>query len=168
MKEDDFGLTGVIGAGRPAESATARFEQALAYWQAKRGARPMPSRRDLDPPFEIPHLLPQLVLIEVGRDPLDFRYRLVGTAVTRCAGRDPTGMRFADLPHRQPGSRAWAAALRVATEGKPLLADRAYVGPDPDMPACRDLYLPLSSDGERVDMILGLVEFEAPQPMMPL
>ena len=41
-------------------------------------------------------------------------------------------------------------------------------GPDSDMPECRDLYLPLSSDGERVDMILGLVEFDMSQPMMPL
>lgn len=64
------------------------------YWTAKRGSRRAPTRADIDP-LDIPELLPYLTLIDVLRDPLRFRYRLVGTAVVEALERDATG-RFAD------------------------------------------------------------------------
>src|SRR5215469_5086608 len=60
------------------------------YWDGKRGGRMMPSRRDLDP-SEIVKLLPHIYMVDVLRDPLRFRYRLIGTAICAFLGRDYTG-----------------------------------------------------------------------------
>jgi hypothetical protein len=59
--------------------------EALAYWEGKLSGRPMPTRRDFDPVFEIPHLLPWIMLVDVLREPLDFRYRLIGTSNSKFA-----------------------------------------------------------------------------------
>src|SRR5215467_5972175 len=52
------------------------------YWDAKRGDRLFPARRDLDP-LEFGFALGHVVLVEVTRPPLRFRFRLVGTEVVR-------------------------------------------------------------------------------------
>src|SRR3546814_21164581 len=68
-----------------------RIRRAWDYWTAKRGDRPMPSRRDIDP-AEIPDLLPYLVLTAVLPAPPFLRYRLVGTRQVAIRGHDPTGL----------------------------------------------------------------------------
>lgn len=136
-------------------------QRALAYWQEKRGARPMPSRRDIEP-TEIPDLLANVVLVDVSHDPLDFRYRLIGTAIVARIAFDYTGKHFTELAHQQPGSQVWETALRICRERTPVISDIPYVGPDEWVRGYRDLYLPLSDDGETVNMIMGIVEFQAP------
>ena len=59
------------------------------YWLAKRADRRMPARRDLDP-CDIPKLLPYVMIVEKADD--RFRWRLVGSAVAREAGRDLTAI----------------------------------------------------------------------------
>jgi hypothetical protein len=50
----------------------------LDYWSGKRGDRAVPLRADIDP-AEIPSLLPYVMLLEIERAPLRFRYRLAGS-----------------------------------------------------------------------------------------
>ena len=138
---------------------TDRFEQALAYWESKRQGRRMPSRRDIDP-LEIPPFLANVVLVDVRYAPLDFSYRLIGTAVVQRIERDYTGVRFMDIPHQRPGSRVWDAAVRLVREKQPFYSDIPYVGPDPFVDDYQDLYMPLSDDDDTVNMIFGLIEFE--------
>jgi hypothetical protein len=45
-------------------------------WVSLRGERPMPSRKDLDPLQIGPEFLPNLMLIDVLREPRRYRYRL--------------------------------------------------------------------------------------------
>jgi hypothetical protein len=142
-------------AARPLPSL---LERALSYWDGKRQGRRMPSRRDIDP-AEIPQLLPHLLLVDVQRDPLDFRYRLVGTAVTARFGRDDTGARFSALAHLAPGSPAWKAAVRVLEEKRPIVTDLVHVGTSRWVTDYRDLSLPLSEDDETVNMILAVLQF---------
>lgn len=59
------------------------------YWVAKCCGRAMPRRSDIDP-SDIPSLLPHVLIAEIHR-PLRFRLRLVGTAICRRWGEDPTG-----------------------------------------------------------------------------
>ena len=56
-------------------------QEALAYWESKRSGRRMPARRDFDPVFEVPRLLPWIVLVDVLHEPLDFRFRLIGSGI---------------------------------------------------------------------------------------
>jgi hypothetical protein len=60
------------------------------YWDNKRRGRAMPQRADIDP-TEIVRLLPYIFMVDVERDPLRFRYRLIGTAICEFLGRDFTG-----------------------------------------------------------------------------
>lgn len=132
--------------------------RAHAYWQSKLGGRRMPSRKDIEP-TEIPDLLANIVLVDVSHDPLDFRYRLIGTAIVERIAFDYTGKRFVELDHQQRGSRVWETAERICRERVPLVSDIPYVGPDQWVRGYQDLYLPLSDDDEQVNMIMGIVEF---------
>src|SRR5579862_5637057 len=73
-----------------ARIADPMLKQAGLYWRGKIKAGKLPARAALDP-FEIPALLPYLMLWSVERDPLRFRARLVGSYIAEMAGRDPTG-----------------------------------------------------------------------------
>ena len=67
----------------------------FAYWRAKAGTRAMPTRADLDP-VDFPYALGYVMLVEVERAPLRFRFRLYGSAlVNYFADGDYTG-KYAD------------------------------------------------------------------------
>ncbi|MBU6443948.1 MAG: PAS domain-containing protein [Alphaproteobacteria bacterium] len=132
----------------------------LDYWRAKRGSREMPARRDIRP-AELKKYLDSIVMIDVLGGG-DFRYRLVGTTITRYFLVDPTGKRVAE---------AWApagedAVMRVTTNLSAVVAGRVpvrlwgqidWTGIGEDFDA---LYLPFSDDGERVTLILNLFTFD--------
>ncbi|UEM06844.1 PAS domain-containing protein (plasmid) [Skermanella rosea] len=131
---------------------------AFDYWKSKLDGRLMPARRDLNP-CQIPSLLPYLILTDVCRDPPDFRYRLIGTQVVAQACRDYTGMRFSQLDHTGPGSTVWQDRIRVVETRRPVLTTPPYHGPKAGIAGVSGIHLPLSSDGDTVDMILTAVAF---------
>ena len=132
------------------------------YWEGKRAGRPMPARADLDPPLEIPRFLPWIILTEVLlHNPLDFRYRLIGSSIRNRIAANYTGVRLMDLPHQRPGSRVWDTRAECVRNQAPVLDTRLpYVGPSDLVRAVRHLHLPLSDDGRSVTMILTAVEFD--------
>jgi hypothetical protein len=73
-----------------ADDADHRLGALWRYWNACRGRRTMPGRKDLDP-VDIPRLLANLILVDVGAEPDDLRYRLAGTEVVRLFGIELTG-----------------------------------------------------------------------------
>ena len=104
------GAVQVMAEATDVETAlgSGRLRASWDYWQSKLAGRSMPTRADLDPPLEIPRLLPWIILTDVLlRDPLDFRYRLIGTAIRDRIAGNYTGMRLMELPHQRPGSRIW-------------------------------------------------------------
>ncbi|PJI42090.1 PAS domain-containing protein [Ferrovibrio sp.] len=145
------------------ESATPRLRQAFEYWTAKCGGRSMPARADIDP-AEIKPLLPYLILMEVRRDtkpgwPLDFRYRLIGTVTDAMMNARYTWKCMSDLPHQQPDSRIWRNLASVTETRQPQVSRVPYVGPHKDFMSVVDLVMPLSSDGETVNMLFCIVDF---------
>lgn len=54
-------------------------------------------RRDDIVAYEIPHLLPNLLIAEPTDGGADWIYRLVGTAIVARSGRDTTGMRVRQI-----------------------------------------------------------------------
>jgi hypothetical protein len=124
-----------------------------AYWLAKGGGRRMPTRADLDP-AELKYHLPFLMLVDVTADERRFVYRLVGTAEVDSRGFDPTGRTvqeasFGGDPDAPVVEYDYVVRYRV-----PFCFREPYVGPDGAVQTEDIIYLPLSDDGETVNMIM--------------
>jgi hypothetical protein len=66
------------------------------YWRSKCRDRPFPARQDIDP-TDIPWALPRVALVTVEHDPLRFRYRLEGTALSDTDNQRLTGRLIDEL-----------------------------------------------------------------------
>ncbi len=133
-----------------------------AYWESKRRGRLMPARADIDP-VEMKAHLGWIVLADVLPDGADFRLRLVGTLVTDYFLRDGTGRTikesFAEADPAVTDS-VLAAFRTVVRERVPLrsFGRAGWLGQeflDFDL-----LLLPLSADGEHVDIVMGAFTFD--------
>ena len=63
----------------------------LKYWYSKAAPGRLPSRQDIKLE-ELRDLAPQIAIVDVLAQPLQFRFRLFGTNLAALAGRDLTGM----------------------------------------------------------------------------
>ncbi len=136
-----------------------RAEVALTYWQGLRQGRKMPARADLDP-TAIPRRLTGVLLVDVLKDPLDFRYRLVGSDIDAISQRNFRGVRFSEILHMRRGNRLWAQYQEVAKTGRPLWSAVPYVGAVPFIRRILHCLMPLGADGETVDMVFAVVDIE--------
>jgi hypothetical protein len=135
------------------------IDQARAYWERVRGTRAMPRRSDLDP-VDIPRLLPFVMLVDVLADPLDFRFRLIGSAIQAIIARNYVGRRFSELPHMVKGNMIWAEYETVVSRHRPVAAILDYVGVDRYVQGVRHCLMPLSKDDRDVNMIFAAVEID--------
>jgi hypothetical protein len=144
----------------PASIADDRVLSALwRYWEEKRGSRPLPCRRDLDP-VDIPSLLPHLMLVErtaEGR----FRYRLAGTAVIQAYGRELTGRLIDEVipePRRVIAQRHYTT---VFTAARPIFVRNRYTAPNATDFVVSRIMLPLATEaGDVVHLVLIGQTFE--------
>ena len=132
--------------------------QALAYWESKRAGRAMPRRDDIDP-TEMVEFLPYVFLLEVRRSPMDFRYRLIGTVMDEHMRARYTGMWMSQIPHQRPPSVIFSSCRQVVETAVPFSSDTPYVGKHKDFKRTEDIILPLSEDGENVNMLLVTAAF---------
>ena len=127
-------------------------------WQAKRGDRWLPGRRDFDP-IELRHFLGDLYLVDALDWPRRLRFRLVGTRICEIAGRDVTGRHF-DEVYPGTGLREAMQAHAAAIDGaRPVRCTGQMTIAEKVGAPCEALLLPLSSDQVRVDMLLGMMVF---------
>jgi len=127
----------------------------LGYWRARHQGSDLPGRQHFDP-TDIPSLLPNIWLMDVSRNPIRFRMRLVGTRVVAYAGEDNTGCwidekwpSYNDLPFRQVVASRMPSWWRGPSQLRP---EKTYV-------ELERVRLPLARDGVTVDMLLGLTVF---------
>ena len=133
-------------------------QQGFDYWNQKRGSRNMPARDDIDP-SEILKILPHVFLLDVRAEPLDFRYRLIGTKMDEHMMGTYTGLWMSEIPHQKPPSRIWSSCRRVVKERAPLNSDTPYVGKHKEFLTTEDLIMPLSDDDDQVNMLFVTVGF---------
>jgi hypothetical protein len=142
----------------PTTPADADLKRLYEYWLAQRGTRLAPPRAPFDP-VTLRYVLGNLLLIDVLHDPLRFRYRLCGTNIVQRVGLDLTGQ-FVDQ-HPEPQFREFALQgyRKVIETGAPLhgVRDRVFDGRTRRYEV---LMLPISGDGERIDMIIVAMKFE--------
>jgi hypothetical protein len=137
------------------------LQDALAYWESKRAGRKMPARRDFDPVLEIPKLVPWVALVDVLRDPLDFRFRLIGSGIVDRSRKNNTGKLFSEISEFGPGSYLWGHRASVVETCALLRAEPPYVGRTHGVSRVADIHLPLSEDDTVVNMIFTVVAFRS-------
>ncbi|WP_020592551.1 PAS domain-containing protein [Kiloniella laminariae] len=126
----------------------------LAYWNKQAPPGSLPGRKDIDP-LDIPQLLPYCELIDVEREPLDFIYRLLGTKIDHITRGKYTGLRVSEIPDQCAPSMIFDLYSQVVSSRKPVRAVLPYVGEKIKIKEVECLVLPLASNGQDVDMLLG-------------
>lgn len=145
------------------ENWRAEQRRLYEYWSSKRPCDAvLPGRQHVDP-LEIPSLLPHLFLIDVERQPLRFRYRVVGTQLEPELGGKLTGMWLDEVFEDFGGSLLEKQLMSVSQSGKPI----HHKGPllpsiDKGFLWIERLILPLARDGSTIDMLMG-VSFVGPR-----
>jgi hypothetical protein len=136
----------------------------LRYWESKRSGNHIPARCEFDPLLEVPGLVRFMMLKDVQRDPLDFRYRLVGTGLRHHMTTDWTGKFMSEVEYQRPPSTIWDYHKQVAESGQPLFIKPNYVGPHKDYLFIESVMLPLAKDHRNVDMIMIFIDFLRQRP----
>ena len=133
-----------------------KLQQLLQYWQGKRKGVVLPSRKNIDP-IEIPRLMPDVALVDVLRDPLDYRYRLAGTHLVEMTGHDRTGQRMREFFTPAAIAATEKLLARLISAREPIAFEGRMFWIEEDYRRFQALVLPLAADGRTVDMaIMGL------------
>ena len=132
--------------------ASKNLRTLLVYWRGK-GARP--SRSDIDA-TEIPQLLKNILIVDVERAPLRFRYSLVGTLVTQVVGRDVTGHLVDEALYGDTAAFVHSAYKQVVDAEAPLLGRGRVVFADGAAVPTEIVMAPLFAEGGVDKLLLGL------------
>ena len=134
------------------------------YWRSKSKGGALPNRDAIDPTEIIIHL-PWLFMADVVEGGVDYRYRVVGTSIVSANHRDVTGRSFRELygadATKLEGARLGFDLARGT--GAPVYTrGRAFWRPDWTYDRFEAAFLPLSSDGRTVNIILGEIAYLTP------
>jgi hypothetical protein len=133
------------------------------YWLRIAPPGRLPGRQHIRPEDIVP-LLSRLWMLDVFRDPPRFRYRLVGTAITRSVQRELTGLWLDEAqpesiknPNLRDRYRFILGTGQATWRRGQTLWDR-----DPNHRLVENCLAPLATDGETVDKIIAVsVIFDA-------
>lgn len=127
----------------------------LQAWNALRGDRKMPAPKDVDP-LQLPRpILPHISLLEVERNPeIRFRWRLIGTHITKMINRDMTGRYWDEIYDPRTLEMLSDGPLWVIKNRLPLRSMGNAFFVEKNYLRSESLDMPLSSDGEQVDRVL--------------
>jgi len=142
------------------------------HWRSLRpGPGMLPSRAHLDPAAIgalAPRVLPHVWLLDVERDPMRFRYRLVGGALRAAGGDTRPGEHVDDHDATGRFGAVLAEVVRLGRpwfrRGPPMLRHAAHVV------GLEVLVMPLAADGRTADMLLNCTVYHwqegfGPAPM---
>ena len=139
----------------------ARVRAIYRYWDGKRNGRLMPRRADLDP-VDIPRLLPDICLVDVVADARKYVYRLIGTNECAMRGRDPTGLAVGEGYFGTSKDSVFLNYDGVTRSRAPRLDRDPSITSDNRFIHHESIFLPLSDDGETVNMILVYTVYGPP------
>jgi hypothetical protein len=141
----------------PANFITPKVRQAYEYWFSKSVDGRLPSRSDIKP-RELSGLLDQLFLIEVTREPLTFTFRLLGTQLTKWAGREYTGLVFSKRTVSPNWKEVFNDCRSVVETRLPRYDQKSAPWMTNEFSRIERMIAPLSNDGKTVDMLFGAIQ----------
>ena len=144
-----------MAAQMGASAAAARaHEELYAYWAKLRHGASLPGRQDIQPE-DFKRLLPTVSLIDVQRDPLEFRLRLAGTGLYSVYGREITGRTLSEV-YNTAAAEYWQKELStVVADRRPAVGVHNLSWRGAGHISILWLRLPLATNGRDVDMIMG-------------
>jgi len=141
----------------PSEGVSGWHPEIDRFWRHLAATAPptgLPGRQHFDP-VDVPWLLPRLWVLDVLRDPLRFRYRVVGTKEVETIGRDPTGLFLDDVhPKLRTAPEVLERYRRMAEDGVATWRrGRVAFLPRQEHRTVENLIQPFARDGRTPDML---------------
>lgn len=143
---------------RPQTVADARLSHALSCWQRWRRDRDWPTRADIDPD-QLRLLLPNIFIVEAIDGGRRFRYVLAGATVRNTLGFELSGCYVDELFSGEQLARG-EAAYHLALGGQGHSAVQRWMQHGQPVIRFRRLLLPLASDRQHIDTILGFALYD--------
>jgi len=127
------------------------------YWLSIHPAEGLPARDHMDP-LDVPSLLPKLWMANVERNPVRFRYRLIGSDVVQILGEDLTGQYFDECFENFDGSVPQTTLVDTCEQGCPAWrrGPAVLIRKDYKFKQMERIFLPFANDGATVDLLLAL------------
>lgn len=138
------------------KNSLAMFE----YWNSRRGARPAPSRNEIEP-SDIRLLLPHVFICEVNEN-ADLIFRLAGTAICTMRGCELKASRLADLWAEDGARNALRIALAVAEHNTPVVLSIDALSESGRSAAFEMLLLPLTGPSDTTNRLIGIMSAVEP------
>jgi len=132
-----------------------------SHWCEKAKGRQLPGREDLDP-AALKDLSPWIGEIEVTRaeSRLQFRYCRAGKAIVKARRADPSGKSFEEVHPASELAMLRVTHIQVVAKKRPALTDVSETAPSGALLEDERLILPLATDGELVDGLLYLADYD--------
>ncbi|MEZ5833751.1 MAG: PAS domain-containing protein [Dongiaceae bacterium] len=148
-----------VRPGDRPEISDARLLGLHEYWHSKLRGRAMPARGDIDP-IEMRRWLGNLLLVEFPPDPMQFRIRLDGVNLVQFYGKSREGKGVEVLTSEEERRIVLLQYMAVLETKQPAYFESEFVTSEGVSTSQRKLLLPLSDDGDRVNMVLAGIYFD--------
>ena len=133
--------------------------RAYNYWVSLLAGRAYPSIQDVDP-HNIEDFGPHSVLLDFSGDPEDPAIAFLGRALRAECGLDSGIGRIAEVPSRSLLSRLTDHYLQIMANRAPIGFEAEFVSQHGHNTLYRGILMPLSSDGESIDFIYGVINWK--------
>jgi hypothetical protein len=132
-----------------------------AFWRSKASAGRLPARAD----FAIEELhrwFGHVLIMDVGADARDFRYRMIGTEITAFRDRDYTGKWLSECAYGETRESMISTFRNPVIHRRPMFRRGWVQWPvDGTWRSFDSVHCPLADNGEDPDMTIGVLYFDA-------
>jgi hypothetical protein len=133
--------------------------RAYNYWVSLLGTRAFPSIQDIDPQ-NLEDFGPNSVLLDFSGDPEDPAVAFLGRALRAECGLEQAIGRISEVPGRSLLSRLTDHYLQIIANRAPIGFEAEFVGQHGHPTLYRGILMPLSSDGESIDFVYGVINWK--------
>jgi hypothetical protein len=133
--------------------------RAYNYWVSLLAGRAYPAIQDVDP-HNIEDFGPHSVLLDFSRDAEDPEIAFLGAALRAECGLDATIRQISEVPSRSLLSRLTDHYLQIIANRAPIGFEAEFVSQRGHNTLYRGILMPLSSDGETIDFIYGVINWK--------
>jgi hypothetical protein len=133
--------------------------RAYNYWVSLLGGRPYPSIQDVDP-HTIGDFGPHSVLLDFSQSQDDPEIAFLGRALRVECALDSAIRYISEVPGRSLLSRLTDHYLQIIANRAPIGFEAEFVGQRGHNTLYRGILMPLSSDGQAIDFIYGVINWK--------